>query len=174
LLPQLETLNLEGCALGDVVTGVEVADGGPLGVLAQLFPGLRNLELGYNNFTGAIIVRGVLERLFFMGDGGRVGLRRLGVCGNKIEELHGLREIAEAVFGTHSVDEDGELRRKWTLEELDVRGNSIARLPGELGLLPLDFFLVDGNLFRVPPRRVWEREGTKGLLTWLRGRLETQ
>jgi hypothetical protein len=27
------------------------------------------------------------------------------------------------------------------------------------------------NRFRVPPRRVWEREGTKGLLTWLRGRL---
>ena len=26
--------------------------------------------------------------------------------------------------------------------------------------------------FRVPPRRVWEREGTKGLLSWLRGRIE--
>jgi len=26
--------------------------------------------------------------------------------------------------------------------------------------------------FRVPQRRVWEREGTKGLLSWLRGRLE--
>jgi len=73
-----------------------------------------------------------------------------------------------------------------------VRENSIPALAGELGLLPLDLFLVDGNLwvnpffltwvtlgadwsnrFRVPPRRVWEREGTKGLLTWLKGRLET-
>lgn len=26
--------------------------------------------------------------------------------------------------------------------------------------------------FRVPQRRVWEREGTKGLLGWLRGRIE--
>lgn len=26
--------------------------------------------------------------------------------------------------------------------------------------------------FRVPQRRVWEREGTRGLLSWLRGRLE--
>lgn len=25
--------------------------------------------------------------------------------------------------------------------------------------------------FRVPPRRVWEREGTKGLLAWLRARV---
>jgi len=39
-------------------------------------------------------------------------------------------------------------------------------------LLPLDVLLVDGNTFRVPQRRVWEREGTKGLLSWLRGRIE--
>ena len=26
--------------------------------------------------------------------------------------------------------------------------------------------------FRVPARRIWEREGTKGLLSWLRGRIE--
>lgn len=181
LLPRLETLNLEGCALSDVIPGAELANaGGTLGVLARLFPSLRNLELAYNDFTGAALGRGVLEELLFVSDGDngrRVGLRRLVLCGNRIEELHGLRELAQVVFGAavnvanvKAVDLCG----KWTLEELDVRENSIAVLPGELGLLPLDSFLVDGNLFRVPPRRVWEREGTKGLLTWLRGRLEVQ
>jgi hypothetical protein len=151
LLPQLETLNLEGCALSDVVPGVEAADeGGTLGVLARLFPGLRNLELAYNNFTGAAVGRGVLEQLLFVDDNvGRVGLRRLVLCGNRIEELHGLRELAQVVFGAGTDVANTttvELRGKWTLEELDVRENSIGALPGELGLLPLDSFLVDGNL----------------------------
>ena len=61
---------------------------------------------------------------------------------------------------------------RWALEELDVRDNEIGRLPAELGMLSLDVFLVDGNTFRVPQRRIWEREGTKGLLSWLRGRME--
>lgn len=146
LLPRLETLNLEGCALSDAIPGASIADGGPLGVLAQLFPSLRNLELGYNNFTGALLARGVLEQLFFAGKDGRAGLRRLGLCGNKIEELHGLRELARVVFGADAAKECVELGTKWTLEELDVRENSITGLPGELGLLPLDLFLVDGNL----------------------------
>jgi hypothetical protein len=155
LLPRLETLNLEGCAQGDVVPGAEAADvGGTLGLLARLFPGLRNLELAYNDFTGAALGRGVLEQLLFADDsGGRVGLRRLGLCGNRIEELHGLRELAQVVFGAGAgaggdadVENATELREKWTLEELDVRENSIGALPGELGLLPLDSFLIDGNL----------------------------
>ena len=155
LLPRLETLNLEGCALSDVVPGAELSDaGGTLGVLARLFPSLRNLELAYNDFTGAALGRGVLEQLLFVGDGDgdggrRVGLRRLVLCGNRIEELHGLRELAQAVFGAGADianNKAAELSEKWTLEELDVRENSIAVLPGELGLLPLDSFLVDGNL----------------------------
>ena len=146
LLPRLETLNLEGCALSDAIPGASIAEGGPLGVLAQLFPGLRNLELGYNDLTGALMTRGVLEQLFFAGKGGRAGLRRLGLCGNKIEELYGLRELARVVFGVDATKDGVELGTKWTLEELDVRENSITGLPGELGLLPLDLFLVDGNL----------------------------
>ena len=146
LLPQLETLNLEGCALSDAIPGADAAHGGTLGVLVQLFPSLRNLELGYNNFTGALVERGMLERLLFAGKGGRTGLRRLGLCGNRIEELHGLCELARVVFGAEAAREYVELRTKWTLEELDVRENSIAGLPGELGLLPLDLFAVDGNL----------------------------
>ena len=146
LLPQLETLNLEGCALSDAVPGAGATDGGTLGLLAQLFPSLRNLELAYNNLTGAAVARGVLEQILFAGDGGRVGLRRLGLCGNRIEELDGLRELAQ-LFGADTANANVELReKKWTLEELDVRENSIAVLPGELGLLPLDLFSVDGNL----------------------------
>ena len=150
LLPRLETLNLEGCELADVVPGAEAADvGGTLGVLARLFPAMRNLELAYNNFTSASLGRAVLEQLFFVADincGGRVGLRRLVLRGNRIEDLHGLRELAQVVFGASADAKAVELRRKWTLEELDVRENSIAALPGELGLLPFDSFLVDGNL----------------------------
>ncbi|KAI9454404.1 L domain-like protein [Lactarius psammicola] len=177
LLPHLETLNLEGCALSNAVPGAEAAEGGTLLVLARLFPSLRNLELAYNDLTGAALGREALEQLLFAsevdGDGGRrAGLRRLCLCGNKIRELDGLRELAQAVFGAAEVEgEEDERRKRWALEELDIRENSITALAGELGLLPLDIFLVDGNLFRVPPRRVWEREGTKGLLTWLRGRL---
>ena len=148
LLPHLETLNLEGCALKDAVPGAEAAGGGMPRVFAQLFPSLRNLELTYNDLTGAALVRETLEQLLFASevdaDGARrAGLRRLCLCGNKIGEIEGLRELALAVFR----DGDGDERRKrWTLEELDVRENSIAVLAGELGLLPLEIFLVDGNL----------------------------
>ncbi len=54
-------------------------------------------------------------------------------------------------------------------------------------MLPLDVLLVDGNTFRVPARRVWEKDGkpslageyladfwplgSKGLLKWLADRI---
>ena len=149
LLPHLETLNLEGCAMSDTVPG---AEGGTLRVLARLFPSLRNLELAYNDLTGAALARETLEVLLFANSEDddddaprRAGLRRLCLCGNKIGELEGLRELARAVFGAGDAGEDGR-RKRWTLEELDVRENSIAVLPSELGLLPLEIFLVDGNL----------------------------
>lgn len=34
------------------------------------------------------------------------------------------------------------------------------QLPSLLGWLPLDSLLVETNAFRVPNRRVWERDGT--------------
>ncbi|KAG2362535.1 hypothetical protein BDR07DRAFT_1484740 [Suillus spraguei] len=57
-----------------------------------------------------------------------------------------VKGIAELFKGNRSVPD-------WKLEELDLRDNEISKLPAELGLLPLDVFLVDGNLFRIPQRR---------------------
>lgn len=34
---------------------------------------------------------------------------------------------------------------EWKLEELDVRNNDIGRVPAQLGMMPFDGFLVDGN-----------------------------
>jgi hypothetical protein len=33
------------------------------------------------------------------------------------------------------------------------------KLPPLLGLMPLEVLLVEGNIFRVPARRVWEKDG---------------
>jgi len=92
-------------------------------------------------------------------------LKHLRLRGNKIAELDGFQGLAEQFKGNRDVP-------NWKMEELDLRDNEIGKLPAELGLMPLDVLLVDGNVFRVPARRIWEREGTKGLLSWLRGRLE--
>ncbi|KAF7328947.1 hypothetical protein MVEN_02524600 [Mycena venus] len=167
LLPRLEELSLEGCNLGDAVPIARAAaeettplvpvpgESTPLlPLLTALFPRLRALNLAYNALTGAALSGPALAALV------------LCTCaGNRIADLDGLREIALRFRGNRTVPE-------WGLEELDVRDNEIGRLPAELGMLPLDVFLVDGNVFRVPARRVWEREGTKGLLSWLRGRME--
>ncbi|KAI0706998.1 hypothetical protein C8Q76DRAFT_816931 [Earliella scabrosa] len=183
-LPYLEELSLENCNLGDSVPVTHVGEGVDefalprtneplLPLLAKLFPSVRNLNLSYNALTSAALSKEALAALVFAdtdGDGvavewGRKGLRQLHLRGNRLNELDGFQQIAERFRGNRDVPE-------WKLEELDLRDNEIGKLPPELGLLPLDVFLVDGNTFRVPPRRVWEREGTKGLLSWLRGRIE--
>ena len=41
-----------------------------------------------------------------------------------------------------------------------------------MSIVVFDAGLCSFYSFRVPQRRVWEREGTKGLLSWLRGRIE--
>ncbi|KAF8131287.1 hypothetical protein K438DRAFT_1643160 [Mycena galopus ATCC 62051] len=182
LLPRLEELSLEGCNLSDSIsvchasaeetTPIVPSQTKPLiPLLIELFPSLRNLNLAYNTLTSAALVAPVITALILAGDGEgslereRKGLKQLHLRGNRITDLDGLRDIALLFKGNRTVAE-------WGLEELDVRDNEIGKLPSELGLLPLDVFLVDGNVFRVPQRRVWEREGTKGLLNWLRGRIE--
>lgn len=178
LLPALEELVLDGCGLGDTVAvthqGEDSLSTPPkstealLPLLTRLFPGLRTLDLTYNFLTSSALRKDVLAGLIMASPQdtpARKGLRHLRLRGNRITDLDGFRELAE-VFKGHRVLSD------WKLEELDLRDNEVAKLPPELGLLPLDVFLVDGNVFRIPQRKVWEREGTKGLLSWLRGRLE--
>ncbi|EMD31531.1 hypothetical protein CERSUDRAFT_100387 [Gelatoporia subvermispora B] len=177
-LSNLEELSFENCNLGDNVPIVREDSAGretkPLiALLTELFPSLRTLNLSYNALTSAALGADALKNLILASpaeqDGEEVvrrkGLRHLRLRGNRLAELDGLQELALAFKGNRNVPE-------WKLEELDLRDNEVGRLPAELGLLPLDVFLVDGNTFRVPPRRVWEREGTKGLLSWLRGRIE--
>ncbi|KAI6042497.1 hypothetical protein EDC04DRAFT_2968164 [Pisolithus marmoratus] len=178
LLPALEELVLNGCGFGDTVVVTCQGAGGPstppkstetlLPLLTRLFPGLRTLDLTYNFITSSALRKDVLARLIMASSQetpARRGLRHLRLRGNRISDLDGFQELAE-VFKGHRVVSD------WKLEELDLRDNEISKLPAELGLLPLDVLLVDGNVFRIPQRKVWEREGTKGLLSWLRGRLE--
>ncbi|KAI6125091.1 hypothetical protein EDD16DRAFT_487996 [Pisolithus croceorrhizus] len=177
LLPALEELVLDGCGFGDMVTvthqGEDSLSAPPkstealLPLLTRLFPSLRTLDLTYNFLTSSALRKDVLSELIMASQDtpARKGLRHLRLRGNRITDLDGFQELAE-VFKGHRVVSD------WKLEELDLRDNEIAKLPPELGLLPLDVFLVDGNVFRIPQRKVWEREGTKGLLSWLRGRLE--
>lgn len=204
-LPRLEELNLENCGLSDAVavsksqdvSGNDIATSrtneAVLPLIARLFPSLKTLDLSYNSLTSASISTDALARIMYSRDAedngqpARAGLRHLRLRGNRLTDLDGFQGLAEAFKGNRVVSE-------WKVEELDVRDNEISRLPPEIGLLPMDVFLVDGNVyvlhrvscmfdaadaessfffrFRVPARRVWEREGTKGLLSWLRGRIE--
>ncbi|EIW57151.1 L domain-like protein [Trametes versicolor FP-101664 SS1] len=181
-LPWLEELSLENCNLPDNVPVSRAGEDGAddfgqrtneplLPLLAKLFPSVRTLDLSYNALTSAALGKDALSALILAdtpaedGSVTRKGLRHLRLRGNRLGELDGFQEIAERFRGNREVPE-------WKLEELDLRDNEIGKLPPELGMLPLDVFLVDGNVFRIPARRVWEREGTKGLLSWLRGRME--
>ncbi|KAJ3919927.1 hypothetical protein F5877DRAFT_39200 [Lentinula edodes] len=175
LLPNLEELDLEGCNFADNVSVARIHSS-PEGsspnrsseplvpLLASLFPSLRVLNLSYNTLTSACLTTDTLSALILEAPH-RKGLKQLILRGNKLTELDGFQGLAEMFKGNRDVP-------GWKLDELDLRDNDIGRLPAELGMLPLDVFLVDGNAFRVPPRRIWEREGTKGLLSWLRGRME--
>ncbi|TFK69704.1 L domain-like protein [Pluteus cervinus] len=174
-LPSLEELNLEGCGLADMVsisytTPASGAVTPPrstapiIHLLAKFFPSLQTLNLSFNALTSTALTPEGLSELILAGPT-RKGLKHLRLRGNRLADLSGFQIVAESFKGNRAVPD-------WKLDELDLRDNEIAKLPSELGLLPLDVFLVDGNTFRVPQRRVWEREGTKGLLSWLRGRIE--
>ncbi|KAH9921865.1 uncharacterized protein B0H18DRAFT_1086012 [Fomitopsis serialis] len=179
-LPCLEELSLQGCSLPDSVPVSHVANGDEysslrrneplLSLLAKLFPSMRTLDLSYNTLSSAALTKDALTHLILAAPSEEIGnprkgLRHLRLRGNRITELDGFQGLAEMFKGNRDVPQ-------WRLEELDLRDNEIGKIPPELGLLSLDVFLVDGNVFRVPQRRVWEREGTKGLLSWLRGRIE--
>ena len=147
-LPCLEELDLEGCNLTDLVTVYPDSTSGRstpprsteliLPTLAKLFPSLRTLNLSYNALTNTSLTPDALSALI-LASPHRKGLRHLRLGGNKISELDGFLNLAEAFKGNRNVPE-------WKLEELDLRDNEIGKLPPELGLLPLDVFLVDGNM----------------------------
>jgi len=178
ILPRLEELNLEGCSLGDtVLVAHELTDksGSPISrkqnlleVISTNFPSLTILDLSYNTVSSDLFNEDTTRKLLLSSDGEpctRRGLKILRLRGNRLANLDVFDAIATMFKGNRQVPE-------WKLEEFDVRDNNISKLPVNLGLLPLDVFLVDGNTFRVPPRKVWEREGTKGLSSWLRSRIE--
>ena len=147
-LPCLEELDLEGCNLTDLVIVYPDSTSGRstpprstepiLPTVAKLFPSLQTLNLSYNALTNASLTPEALSTLILTSPH-RKGLRHLRLRGNKFSELDGFLNLAEAFKGNRNVPE-------WKLEELDLRDNEIGKLPPELGLLPLDVFLVDGNM----------------------------
>ena len=151
LIPALEELVLDGCGFGDNVTVTRQVEGGAtpiksneplLPLLTRLFPNLRTLDMSYNALTSAALQKSVLVNLIMASAQdtvSRTGLRHLRLRGNHITTLDGFQEVAENFKGHRSVPD-------WKLEELDLRDNEISKLPPELGLLPLDVFLVDGNV----------------------------
>jgi Leucine-rich repeat (LRR) protein len=149
-LPHLEELNLEGCGFSDTVPVLRAVESGSkadptqrsnepfLPLLTQLFPALQTLDLSYNALTNAALSTETLTALI-LSSSTRKGLKHLHLRGNRLSELDGLQGVAELFKGNRLVPE-------WKLEELDLRDNEIGKLPSELGLLPLDVFLVEGNM----------------------------
>lgn len=164
-LPWLEELTLDNCNLSDMVPVSREGGNGSgddftqrtseplLPLLARLFPSVRTLDLSYNALTSEAFTEEALSTLIYSDppapsaendddDASRAvvkkGLRHLRLRGNRLGELDGFRQLAERFKGNRLVPE-------WKLEELDLRDNEIGKLPPELGMLPLDVFLVDGN-----------------------------
>ncbi|KAF9466511.1 hypothetical protein BDZ94DRAFT_1306115 [Collybia nuda] len=148
LLPNLEELNLEGCGLPDLVTVIrsDSSSGAStpprstepiLPLITKLFPSLRTLNLSYNALTSLSFTNEAISALI-LETGERKGLKHLRLRGNRLAELDGFQGIAESFKGNREVP-------AWKLDELDIRDNEVNKLPPELGLLPMDVFLVDGN-----------------------------
>lgn len=142
LLPHLEELSLEGCGLGDQIPVSEHdqlssrTTESLLPLLTKLFPSVVTLNLTYNALTSKSLTAEALAGLIL---NKRKPLKHLRLRGNRITELDGFQGLTEPFKGHQKVPDE------WKMEELDLRDNEIGRLPAELGLLPLDVFLVDGN-----------------------------
>lgn len=140
LLPSLDELNLDSCGLTDNVA-IKEDDATPrsqplLTLVANLFPSLSVLNISQNSITN---LNGVANLFIPDWDMRRKGLKVFKAQGNRISDLDGLSRVCDGWKNEAKVD-------GWRLEEMDLRDNEIPKLPAELGLLPLDVLLVEGNV----------------------------
>ena len=152
VLPVLQELSFENCNLGDTVSISRSQEANAprtneplIPLLTKLFPSLKTLDLSYNHLTSKALTGEVLSNVILAradSEPLRNGLRHLRLRGNKLSDIEGFVSVS-GLFKGHKDSRDVE---SWKLEELDIRDNEIGRLPPELGLLPLDVLLVDGNV----------------------------
>ncbi|KAG8867171.1 hypothetical protein FRC20_006544 [Serendipita sp. 405] len=155
-LPHLEELCLDNCNLASEIpisqesgTTPSTSKDSLFHVIGSLFPTLSTLDLSYNALT---TLSGVGPLFIPDTEKKRKGLTTLRLRGNRLTSLEPLEELAGHWKGGAGI-------AGWRGEDIDLRDNEIGRLPPSLGLLPLDVLLVEGNTFRVPNRRVWEKDG---------------
>jgi len=142
-LPRLEELSFESCGLGDTVSCFEADNSSHrkseplLPLLAKLFPSILRLNLTHNSLTSHGFSTAHLSELLLHK---ATPLRQLELSSNRLTDLEGFAGLAEMFRGNREV-------QRWSMETLDLRDNEIGKLPAELGLLPLDVFLVEGNTY---------------------------
>lgn len=68
----------------------------------------------------------------------RKGIKVFKAQGNRINDLSSLVTVCEGFKNDAKID-------GWRLDEIDLRDNEIQKLSPEIGLLPLDVLLVEGN-----------------------------
>ncbi|GAA5853701.1 hypothetical protein JCM8547_007417 [Rhodosporidiobolus lusitaniae] len=135
-----------------------------LSTLARLAPSLVSLSLHHNRLTS---LSGISPLLLPPLSGAK-GLKHLNLSENKIEDVQELCEVAER----NRREGEGKEGR-WRVEELDLSSNEIAKLPPQLGHLPLSLLLhLTGNTFRMPRREVYENAAERKVVPWLREWLE--
>lgn len=142
-LPRLEELSFESCGLGDTIPYFEGENSLDrkseplLPLLAKLFPSILALDLTHNSLTSHGLTAEHLSELLL---NKATPLRQLELSSNKLTDLEGFVGLAAMFKGNREV-------QRWKMETLDLRDNEIGKLPAELGLLPLDVFLVEGNTY---------------------------
>ncbi|GAA6058847.1 hypothetical protein JCM10212_002791 [Sporobolomyces blumeae] len=139
--------------------------------ISTAFPALQTLSLAFNRLTDVEGVDSLILPLPSSTRSVAPALRVLNLSGNKISNVTGLCQVGETFDERIQGKPKGETGG-WTLEQLDLSDNEIARLPPVLGLLPHSLIVsVSGNTFRIPRRDVWENPGARTLLPELRERL---